>query len=107
MEQLGIDTNDKEIEFHFNYHKKYQYECLEGKFIIEYYEKLFIGNQHFQVFREPAFSDFLFINWFHVIKYLEEINIRLFFSILTNKLFFYDFNKILSIMKVLFIKIRL
>ena len=34
----GIDANNKEIEFHFNYHKKYHYKCLEGRFILEYYE---------------------------------------------------------------------
>ena len=107
LEQLGIDANDKEIEFHFNYHKKYQYKCLEGKFILEYYEKLFIGNQRFQVFRESAFSDFLFANWFHVIKYLEKINIRLFFSILTSKLFIYEFYKKLYILRVLFKKFYL
>ena len=107
LEQLGIDANDKEIEFHFNYHKKYQYKCLEGKFILEYYEKLFIGNQRFQVFRESAFSDFLFANWFHVIKYLDKINIRLFFSILTSKLFIYEFYKNLYILRVLFKKFQL
>ena len=107
LEQLGIDADDKEIEFHFNYHKKYQYKCLEGKFILEYYEKLFIGNQHFQVFRESAFSDFLFANWFHVIKHLKKINIRLLFSILTSKLFIYDFYKKLYVLRVLFKKFQL
>tara|TARA_B100002049_G_C15841400_1_gene275291 strand:- start:158 stop:568 length:411 start_codon:yes stop_codon:yes gene_type:complete len=107
LEQLGIDANDKEIEFHFNYHKKYQYKCLEGKIILDYFEKLFISNQRFQVFREPSFSTFLFTNWFHVIKYLEKINMGFALKILSSKLFYHAHKKKLNILRVLFKKFRL
>ena len=69
-----------------------------------HYEKLFIGNQHFQVFREPAFSTFLFTNWFHVIKNLEEINMGFALKILTCKLFYFAGKKKLYILRVLFKK---
>ena len=105
--QLGIDANNKEIKFHVNYHKCTQYKCLEGKIILDYFEKLFIGNQRFQVFREPAFSTFLFTNWFHVIKYLEKINIGFALKILSSKLFYLAHKKKLNILRVLFKKFRL
>ncbi|MBH10188.1 MAG: hypothetical protein CMG74_07535 [Candidatus Marinimicrobia bacterium] len=108
LKRIGVDANKREIDFHFQYHKKYKYTSHEGEFILQYLEKLFIGNQNSKVFRESSFSDFIFANWFHVIKYIDKINIRLLFIILRSELFYCKNNKSkFFFMRVLFNKVQI